>query len=161
MNTHLHRGTALITGASSGIGAVYADRLARSGYDLILVARREDRLRALATQLTDRTGRSVEILPADLTNSAGLAKVEEVLKTDASITMFVNNAGIASTAPLLASDIDQMERMIALNVNVPTRLAYAVAPALVARGTGTIVNIASIVALAPEVLNGVYGGSKA
>jgi short-subunit dehydrogenase len=161
MNTNVHRGTALITGASSGIGAVYADRLARSGYDLILVARREDRLRALATQLTDRTGRSVEILPADLTNAAGLAKVEEVLKTDASITMFINNAGIASTAPLLDSDIDQMERMIALNVNVPTRLAYAVAPALVARGTGTIVNIASIVALAPEVLNGVYGGSKA
>ena len=161
MNTNIHRGTALITGASSGIGAVYADRLARSGYDLILVARREDRLRALATQLTDRTGRSVEILPADLTNPAGLAKVEEVLKTDASITMFVNNAGIASTAPLLASDIDQMERMIALNVNVPTRLAYAVAPAFVARGAGTIVNIASIVALAPEVLTGVYGGSKA
>ncbi|MCC8361645.1 SDR family oxidoreductase [Lysobacter sp. A6] len=161
MNTHVHRGTALITGASSGIGAVYADRLARSGFDLILVARREDRLRALATQLTDRTGRSVEILAADLTDAQGIARVERVLKTDASITMFVNNAGIAATAPLLGSDIDQMDRMIALNVNVPTRLAYAVAPAFVARGTGTIVNIASIVALAPELLNGVYGGSKA
>lgn len=161
MNTHVHRGTALITGASSGIGAVYADRLARSGYDLILVARREDRLRALATQLTDRTGRSVETLAADLTDASGIARVEQVLKTDASITMFVNNAGIAATAPLLGSDIDQMERMIALNVNVPTRLAYAVAPAFAARGTGTIVNIASIVALAPELLNGVYGGSKA
>jgi short-subunit dehydrogenase len=161
MNTTVHRGTALITGASSGIGAIYADRLARSGYDLILVARRADRLRELAKTLTDRTGRSVGFIAADLTDREDLARVEHVLKTDASITMFINNAGIASTDPLLASDIDQMERMIALNVNVPTRLAYAVAPAFVTRGTGTIVNIASIVALAPELLNGVYGGSKA
>lgn len=161
MNTLLHRGTALVTGASSGIGAVYADRLARSGYDLILVARRADKLRALAEDLTNRTGRSVETLAADLTDAAGVAKVEDVLKRDASITMLVNNAGIGATAPLLQSDIHEMERMIALNVNVPTRLSYAVAPAFVARGQGTIVNIASVVAIAPELLNGVYGGSKA
>ena len=161
MNTSQDRGTALITGASSGIGAVYADRLARSGYDLILVARRADKLRALAEDLTDRTGRSVETLAADLIDPAGLAKVEAVLRHDASITMLVNNAGVGATAPLLEADIGAMERMIALNVNVPTRLAYAVAPAFVARGKGTIVNIASIVALAPELLNGVYGGTKA
>jgi short-subunit dehydrogenase len=161
MNTALHRGTALITGASSGIGAVYADRLARSGYDLILVARRADKLRALAEDLTNRTGRSVETLAADLTDPAGIAKVEDVLKQDASITMLVNNAGVGATAPLLQSDIGAMERMIALNVNVLTRLAYAAAPAFVARGDGTIINIASVVAIAPELLNGVYGGSKA
>lgn len=161
MNIRIHQGTALITGASSGIGAIYADRLARSGHDLILVARRADRLRALAQELTDRTGRSVETIAADLTQPSDLARVETVLKTDASITVLVNNAGVGATAPLLQSDIADMERMIALNVGVLTRLAYAAAPGFVARGAGTIVNIASIVALAPELLNGVYGGSKA
>lgn len=161
MNTLIHKGTALITGASSGIGAVYADRLARAGYDLILVARRADRLRALARELTDRTGRSVETIAADLTHPADLAGVETVLRTDASITLLVNNAGVGATAPLLQSDVADMDRMITLNVGVLTRLAYAAAPAFVARGNGTIVNIASIVALAPELLNGVYGGTKA
>lgn len=161
MNTLIHKGTALITGASSGIGAVYADRLARAGYDLILVARRADRLRTLARELTDRTGRSVETIAADLTHPGDLASVETVLRTDASITLLVNNAGVGATAPLLQSDVADMDRMITLNVGVLTRLAYAAAPAFVARGNGTIVNIASIVALAPELLNGVYGGTKA
>ena len=161
MSTSIHRGTALVTGASSGIGAVYADRLAQAGYDLILVARRADRLHALATDLAERTGRSVETLAADLTEPADLARVESVLRNDARITLLVNNAGIASTDPLLQSDVDEMDRMITLNVSVPTRLAYAAAPAFVARNSGTIINIASIVALAPELLNGVYGGSKA
>lgn len=161
MNTQTHQGTALITGASSGIGALYADRLARAGYDLILVARRADKLRELASELTTHTGRSVETIAADLTNPSDLARVEHVLKTDASITMLVNNAGIGATAPLLGSDVGDMERMITLNVNVLTRLAYAAAPAFVARGAGTIINIASIVAIAPELLNGVYGATKA
>lgn len=161
MNTPIHQGTALITGASSGIGAIYADRLARAGYDLILVARRGDALRSLAQDLTTRTGRSIETLVADLTRPDDLARVESVLRTDASITLLVNNAGVGATAPLLQSDVADMDRMIALNVSVPMRLAYAAAPAFVARGTGTIVNIASIVALQPELLNGVYGGSKA
>jgi short-subunit dehydrogenase len=155
------KGTALITGASSGIGAVYADRLARAGYDLILVARSADKLRTLAEQLTTRSGRSVETIAADLTNPTDLGKVEAVLKTDASITVLVNNAGVGATAPLLQSEIGKMEQMIALNVSVLTRLAYAAAPAFVARAAGTIINIASIVAVAPELLNGVYGGSKA
>jgi len=161
MNAPIHQGTALITGASSGIGAVYADRLARAGYDLILVARRADLLRSLAQELTTRTGRSVETLAADLTDPGDLARVESVLRTDASITLLVNNAGVGATAPLLQSDVADMDRMIALNVSVPMRLAHAVAPAFVARGTGTLINIASIVALQPELLNGVYGGSKA
>jgi short-subunit dehydrogenase len=161
MNTRIHRGTALITGASSGIGAIYADRLARSGYDLILVARRANKLRSLAQTLTSQTGRSIETIAADLTQSSDLARVEAALRTDASITMLINNAGVGATTPLLLSDVAVMERMIALNVSVPMRLAYAAAPAFVARGEGTIINIASIVALAPELLNGVYGGSKA
>jgi short-subunit dehydrogenase len=155
------KGTALITGASSGIGAVYADRLARRGYDLILVARNRGKLDTLATRLTSETQRSVEVLPADLNDKADLARVEETLKKDASITLLVNNAGIGTFAPLLNSDVNKMDEMISLNVGALTRLTYAVVPGFVARGTGTIINISSIVAISPESLNGVYGGSKA
>jgi short-subunit dehydrogenase len=161
MTTQTTPGTALITGASSGIGAVYADRLARSGYDLILVARNAGRLQTLATRLAKETGRAIDILAADLTDAADLAKVETKLRTDARITMLVNNAGVGAATPLLQSDIAKMTQMITLNVSVLTQLAYAAAPAFVARGTGTIVNISSIVAVAPELLNGVYGGTKA
>ncbi|MEI2302141.1 SDR family NAD(P)-dependent oxidoreductase [Ensifer sp. MJa1] len=155
------KGTALITGASSGIGAIYADRLARRGYDLILVARNRERLNQLAARLADETGRAIEVVAADLGNRADVKRIEALLQGDASITMLVNNAGVGATAPLLASDVDKMEEMIALNVNAVTRLTYAAAPGFVARGHGTIVNIASIVGVAPELLNGVYGGSKA
>jgi short-subunit dehydrogenase len=161
MSTQTSQGTALITGASSGIGAIYADRLARRGYDLILVARNQSRLEALAAQLRDETGRSIEIVPADLNDSADLLRVETVLRTNSAISMLVNNAGIGGAAPLLASEVDAMDRMIRLNVLALTRLTYAAAPAFVARGGGTIINIASIVAISPETLNGVYGGSKA
>jgi short-subunit dehydrogenase len=161
MNTTHTQGTALITGASSGIGALYADRLARRGYDLILVARNRDRLERLASRLTSVTGRSIRVLPADLGKTQDLRGVEEILRTDPSITMLINNAGVGSAAPLLDSDADQMEAMIELNVTALTRLTYAVAPGFVTLGRGTIVNIASIVAVAPELLNGVYGGTKA
>jgi uncharacterized protein len=96
--TEWARGTALITGASSGIGSVYADRLARRGYDLILIARDRQRLDALAISLSENTGRSVEIIVADLNDKADLARVEGVLRTNASITVLVNNAGIARAA---------------------------------------------------------------
>jgi uncharacterized protein len=154
-------GAALITGASSGIGAVYADRLARRGYDLVLVARSGERLKALAARLAAETGRSVRPLVADLGDKAELAKVEAVLRDDPGITMLVNNAGTAALTPLLDSNIDEMEAMIALNVTALTRLTYAAAPAFVARGAGTIINIGSVVGVAPERLNGVYGASKA
>ena len=154
-------GTALVTGASSGIGAIYADRLAKRGYDLILVARTGERLKSLASRLTSETGRSVTVLPADLGDKAQLAKVEAVLRDDPSVTMLVNNAGTAAITPLLNSDVDQMEAMIALNVTALTRLTYAAAPAFVARGGGAIINIGSVVGVAPERLNGVYGATKA
>lgn len=155
------KGTALITGASSGIGAVYADRLAKRGYDLILVARNAQRLETLANHLIKATGRTVTPLVADLGNKADVARVETTLKTDASIAILVNNAGVGSVAPLLDADIAKMDDMIALNVGALTRLTYAAAPAFVARGNGTIINIASVVGIAPERLNGVYGASKA
>ncbi|CCM76362.1 SDR family NAD(P)-dependent oxidoreductase [Rhizobium mesoamericanum] len=156
-----HKGTALVTGASSGIGAIYAHRLAKRGYDLILVARNAERLSELAAKLTRETGRAIETIPADLGRKADLARVEAVLKSDRSITLLVNNAGVGGTAPLLASDVDKMQAMVDLNVSALMRLTYAAVPGFAARGGGAIINIASIVAIAPEILNGVYGASKA
>ncbi|WP_338693522.1 SDR family oxidoreductase [Bradyrhizobium sp. 26S5] len=155
------KGTALVTGASSGIGAIYADRLARRGYDLILVARNRERLDGLARRLSAETGRSIEIVAADLAKRGDVARIESILRDNAGISVLVNNAGVGATAPLLASDVDKMSDMIALNVDALMRLTYAAVPGLVARGGGTIVNIASVVGVAPEMLNGVYGGSKA
>ncbi len=161
MTTLPKQGTALITGASSGIGAVYARRLAERGYDLILVARNEAKLAALAGRLRSETGRAVAVLRADLRNQADLATVESTLREDPNLTLFVNNAGAVALAPLLNSDIQQMKEIIDLNVTAFTRLIYAVAPAFASRGAGTIVNIASVVGISPETLNGVYGASKA
>jgi uncharacterized protein len=149
------RGTALVTGASTGIGAVYADRLARRGYDLVVVARNAKLLGQLATSLSAETGRKVEAFPADLTNKAELRRVEERLRTDASITMLVNNAGFGGTASLVDSNVDDLENMVELNVVALVRQE------MLARKNGAIINIASIVALHPELLNGVYSGSKA
>jgi short-subunit dehydrogenase len=154
------KGTALLTGASSGIGAIYADRLARRGYDLILVARSRKRLDGLAKRLRDETDRAIEAVAADLNDKVDLTRIEAILRTNAGITMLVNNAGVGATGPLLSSDVDKMEDMIALNVTALTRLTYAAAPGFAARG-GTIINMASIVGIAPEILNGVYGGTKA
>jgi short-subunit dehydrogenase len=161
MATPTNPGTAFISGASAGIGALYADRLARRGYDLVLVARNRERLDALARRITDETHRSVEVVAADLNDKADLARVEANLRADSSITMLVNNAGVGATAPLLSADVDKMDDLIGLNVTALMRLTYAAAPGFVARGSGAIINIASIVAVAPEMLNGVYGGAKA
>jgi uncharacterized protein len=154
-------GTALVTGASSGIGALYAERLARRGYDLVLVARHRERLNLLANRLTTETQRNIEVFPADLAHAGDLARVESKLREDASLSLLVNNAGLGTHTPLLQSDVEQMTAMISVNVIALTRLTYAAVPGFVARGQGAIINISSIVSLAPELLNGVYGGSKA
>ena len=155
------KGIAVVTGASSGIGAIYADRLARRGYDLILVARNQRKLDEVAKRIAGATGRAVNVVAADLNNKVGLARIETLLGTHSGITMLVNNAGLGAVERLLASDVDAMEEMIDLNVTALTRLTYAVVPAFVARGGGTIINISSAVAIAPELLNGVYGATKA
>ena len=154
-------GTAVVTGASSGIGAVYADRLARRGYDLVLVARDAARLTLLADRLARETGVHTEVLQADLTNPADRARVEQRLQSDDSITLLLNNAGMAVSGTFLESDIDAVERMIALNVVAPTRLAAAVAKGFAARKAGTLINIASVLALVPEMFSGTYSGTKA
>jgi len=155
------KGIAVVTGASSGIGAVYADRLAERGYDLVLIARRVDRLEQVAERIRSTTGRTVELLPADLADELDLARVELFLRETPGITLLVNNAGLGGALKLVESDVEQMTAMIALNVTALTRLTYAVVPQFVARRSGAIVNIGSVVAINPEALNGVYGGTKA
>ena len=155
------KGIAVVTGASSGIGAMYADRLARRGYNLVLIARNRTKLSQVADRVARATGRSIHIVAADLNDRAGLTEIETLLRTEPGLTMLVNNAGVGAVAPLLESNIDAMEEMIDLNVTALTRLTYAAVPAFVARGGGTIINIASAVAIGPEILNGVYGATKA
>jgi short-subunit dehydrogenase len=154
------RTTALITGASSGIGAVYADRLARRGHDLILVARDAARLTAIA-EATTRVGGAVETMRADLADPAELRRVEARLRQDGAIRMLVNNAGINAAPGMVGADADALGHMIAVNVTAPTRLAAAVATAFAAVGEGAIINISSALALAPELFSGAYSGSKA
>jgi short-subunit dehydrogenase len=153
--------TALITGASSGIGATYADRLARRGYDLVLVARDQARLEALATRLRSETGRRIDVLPADLTEEVGLARIESRLRDDDRISVLVNNAGAAQHGGFSAPDLDEWERLVRLNIVPMTRLTGAVIPRFLARGGGAIINLSSVVALAPEVPLGVYNATKA
>jgi len=157
MNT---QGIALITGASSGIGSIYADRLARRGHDLILAGRDTGRLESLAARIRG-TGRKVDIVAGDLGKKADVKAIEQRLLTDAAITLFVNNAGQLALTPLIESDVEKLEQMLEVNVVAFTRLAAAAAKAFVQRGRGTIINISSAVALAPEMLNSSYNGSKA
>lgn len=154
-------GLALITGASSGIGATYADRLARRGYGLVLVARDQQRLDGVAARLREQYGAAVETIQADLTLRADLARIEQRLAGDGAITLLLNNAGSTVEGSFVGSDIDKVENMISLNVIAPTRLAKAAAGRMAAAGSGTIVNLGSVVALMPESFSGTYSGSKA
>lgn len=154
-------GTALVTGASSGIGATYADRLAKRGYDLLLVARDVTRLNALSEKLSSEQGIKVDVLPADLTNREDVRKVEQRLRDDKAISLLVNNAGIGPKGTLLEDDIDYLETMIELNVVAANRLAVAAAQTFAERGKGAVINIASVVAFIPERFNGTYSATKA
>jgi short-subunit dehydrogenase len=154
-------GTALITGASTGIGATYADRLARRGHDLILVARDAARLEDVAARIRREANVAIAILPADLTDKADLAKVEHRLATDPSITLLVNNAGAAAHGAFTDLSADQHEAIIDLNVTALTRLTSAAAQAFAARGKGSIINLASVLGLVHEIGMPVYNATKA
>ncbi len=154
-------GAALITGASSGIGATYADRLAQRGYDLVLVARDQARMQETARRLRDQTGVAIDIMPADLTDAADLRAIEARLRQDSRIGLLVNNAGAAGQAGFAEPDLDALDSLIRLNVTAVTRLAGAVVPRFLAAGGGAIVNISSVLAVAPEVFPGIYPATKA
>lgn len=153
--------TVLITGASTGIGATYADRFAKRGHNLVLVARNSARLEEVAARLRKETGVAVDIIVADLTKAADLAKVEARLRNDKDIGILLNNAGAAAHGGFETSTADAQENLITLNITALTRLSAAVIPRYLAQGQGAIVNIASAVALAPELQLGMYGATKA
>jgi len=153
--------TVLITGASTGIGAIYADRFARRGHDLVLVARDKARLETLAARLREETGAAVDILAADLTQPGDLAAVETRLREDARIETLINNAGAALSGPFIDQSTDDVAHLVSLNTTALVRLASAIAPRLVQAGKGAIVNIGSVVGLAPEFGMSVYGATKA
>ncbi|MBB3822147.1 hypothetical protein FHT03_001170 [Xanthomonas arboricola] len=155
------RSAVLITGASAGIGAVYAERFAQRGHDLVLVARDQARLDALATRLHDAYGISVDVLQADLTQPGDVGKVEARLRDDAQIGVLINNAGIAQSGGILEQNAETIERPIALNITALTRLSAAVAPRFAQSGSGAIVNLGSVVGFAPEFGMSVYGATKA
>lgn len=153
--------TVLITGASSGIGATYAERFARRGHDLVLVARDKARLEALAACLRAECKVAVDVLPADLTSPADLSALETRLRDDARIGILINNAGKAQAGGFEGQTAEDIESLITLNTTAPTRLAAAVAPRLAQSGSGAIVNIGSVVGFAPEFGMSIYGASKA
>ncbi|MBN3785465.1 SDR family oxidoreductase [Burkholderia sp. Ac-20353] len=158
MSTHP---TVLITGASTGIGATYAERFARRGHNLVLVARDKARLDSLAARLRVENTVAVDVLKADLTKQADLAAVEARLRDDASISILINNAGIAQSGGFVEQTADSIESLITLNTTALTRLAAAITPRLAQSGGGAIVNIGSVVGLAPELGMSVYGATKA
>ncbi len=151
----------LVTGASTGIGATYADRFARRGHDLVLVARDRTRMEALATRLRQETGVAIDIIQADLTQAAELAVVEARLRDDARIGILINNAGTALGGSFIEQSTDDITRLVALNTTALLRLASAVAPRFAQAGEGAIINIGSVVGLAPEFAMTVYGATKA
>ena len=154
------KGFALITGASSGIGATYARRLAARDYGLILVARDQARLETLAQTLRQQHKTEVRILRADLTKAEDLQRVEQELQGNTAITLLANNAGMSVDGEFIDADIERIQTMLMLNVIAPTRLAHAAANAFRARGRGVIINVASVLSLMHEMFNGAYNGSK-
>ena len=156
-----NRPTVLITGASTGIGAVYAESFAQRGDDLVLVARDHVRLQTLATKLRSEHSVAIDVLQADLTQLSDLVKVEARLRDDASIGILVNNAGAAQSGTFIEQSTDSVAHLVALNTTALVRLASAVAPRLAKAGNGAIINIGSVVGLAPELGMSVYGATKA
>ena len=149
--TETARRTALITGASSGIGAAFADRLAHDGYDLIIVARRRERLEALASRLRAEEGVSVDVLAADLTDPAELLGVETAIEASPSLEVLVNCAGVAGYMPFVELPPDDAEALIGLHIIATTRLTRAALPGMIVRGTGTVINVASALAFSASI----------
>ncbi|MDR3436601.1 SDR family NAD(P)-dependent oxidoreductase [Telmatospirillum sp.] len=158
---YANEGVAIVTGASSGIGAVYADRLAARGYDLVLVARRFDRLEALANRIRGEHGRKANVIAADLASDEGVRAVEAAIRDTPHLSVLANVAGSGALGPASIVDPLAVEAMLKVNVLALTRLSLAAARRLSAAKQGTIINIGSIVALMPVPGAGTYSGSKA
>ena len=155
------KGLAVVTGASSGIGAVYSERLAAMGYDLMLVARRKDRLEEIARTLGEKHGIRAEAFAADLSRDADLRAVEERLAAAQNLTMLVNNAGFGIRGLFQESDLERQEEMHRLHIIATMRLTHAALRGMMARGRGTIVNVSSVAAFSQSPWNTTYSATKA
>lgn len=154
-------GTAVVTGASAGIGKVYADRLAARGYDLLLVARRTDRLQALQAEFAEKYGVSVEAISADLADHTDLERVAGRLASDAAISLLVNNAGTSTLGPVAGTDLAAIHAMNAVNLTALVRLTAAVLPAFKEKDAGTIINLGSVLGFKGLPISTVYSSTKA
>ncbi len=155
------RGTAVVTGASSGIGKVYAEKLAQCGFDLILVARRAERLSELAAALQAKHGVAVTNVVADLSQPDDIERVAKVVEGEPSITMLVNNAGTSVMGPFVEAQPKVIADMLHVNVLALTRLALAVLPGFKQRNSGTLINIGSVLGYYPYPGTSAYSGTKA
>jgi short-subunit dehydrogenase len=157
---------ALITGASSGIGRAFAERLAKGGHDLVLVARRKERLDALASALRKDHGSTCEVLVADLASEAGLAAVERRAGLG-DVALLVNNAGVSRYRPFATLPPEAIDELVRLHVLGTTRLARAALPSMIERKHGAIINVASLLSvsgtlpLVPLPPRAVYASAKA
>jgi hypothetical protein len=152
---------AWVTGASAGIGAVFARRLAQEHFDLALVARSRERLDALAAEVTEAHGVACDVVPADLTVAAQLHGVAELIAGDGALERMVNNAGFGTVGPFAELDPDHEEEEIRLNVVALTRLTRAALPGMIARGHGAVINVSSMAAFQPAPQNATYAATKA
>lgn len=161
------RPRALVTGASSGIGTAYVERLARDGYDVVLVARRRDRLETLAERLRAETGVEIEALAADLTDAEALPEVEARVAGDPPVALLVNNAGLGGYRPFVDIDPRVIDTLIDIHIRAVARLSRAALPGMLRRKTGGVINVASLLALSgalppnPLPYRAVYAGAKA
>jgi uncharacterized protein len=155
------KGTAVVTGATGGIGALYAAGLAERGYDLVLVGRQQRTLDAVAKAVKQKANIKVDSLVANLMEAKDLARAEARISSDPAITALINGATSVTFSPLAKLSSQALDETIAVNIIALTRLTHAVLPGLLARGAGTIVNFASVLAFHPWPEFSVYNASKA
>jgi uncharacterized protein len=156
-----HLGTAVITGASSGLGKVYADRLAQRGYDLLLVARRADRLRNLAEELRTKYDIEANFIVADLGNSTDLQRVSDTISVDSRVSVMVNNAGTSLLAPSVEIPLAGLDAQLNVNARAVSHLSQAVLPGFIKRDAGTIINIGSVLSFSVLPISTSYSATKA
>jgi short-subunit dehydrogenase len=154
-------GVAVVTGASSGIGKIYADRLAKRGYDLLLVARRKDRLEMLSQELQQKYGIQAEILVADLGDEADLKRVGDAIAANEKITMLVNNAGTSALKPSIDLPVEIVDNQMDVNAKSVTHLSLAILPNFVKRNSGTLINIGSVLSFFATPISTSYSATKA
>lgn len=153
--------TALVTGASSGIGEAYANQLAARGYDLIIVARREDRLQRLASDLKQKYSKNIQIIVADLANFTDLERVSNCIADAENFDLIVNCAGLGALGTSQQVKPQSVTHMLQVNVIALTHLSLIAAKRFSQQGSGNIINIGSIIAAMPVAGAGAYSGSKA